>query len=84
MEKVESLSEQLYGIIMIYGPKLVGALITLVIGLWVISLLRGVLRKRFEKGDMEPSLRGFLNSVIGMLLKTMLWISVIGMMGVLL
>lgn len=82
MEKIENLSEQLYGIIMDYGPKLIGALITLVIGLWVISLIRGVLRKRFEKSNMEPSLRGFLNSLIGMLLKAMLWISVIGMMGV--
>lgn len=82
MEKINSLSEQLYGIIMVYGPKLIGALITLVIGLWVISLFRGVLRKRFEKSNMEPSLRGFLNSLIGMLLKAMLWISVIGMMGV--
>jgi len=82
MEKMENLSEQLYGIIMTYGPKLIGALITLIVGLWIISILRGVLRKRFEKQNMEPSLRGFLNSLIGMLLKVMLWIAVIGMMGV--
>ena len=82
MDTVENISEQLYGIIMVYGPKLIGAIITLIIGMWIISIIRGVLRRRFEKKDMEPSLRGFLNSIIGILLKTMLWISVIGMMGV--
>jgi small conductance mechanosensitive channel len=79
---MENLSEQLYGAIMSYGPRLIGAIITLILGLWIISVLRGVLRKRFEKQNMEASLRGFLNSMIGILLKTMLWIAVIGMMGV--
>uniref|UniRef100_UPI0032172894 mechanosensitive ion channel family protein n=1 Tax=uncultured Draconibacterium sp. TaxID=1573823 RepID=UPI0032172894 len=79
---MENLSEQIYGIVTVYGPKLIGALITLIIGLWVISILRKVVRRQFEKREMEPSLRGFLNSLIGVLLKAMLWISVIGMMGV--
>lgn len=79
---MENLSEQLYGIIMVYGPKLIGALITLIIGMWVISIIRGVVRRRFEKKDVDPSLRGFLNSMIGITLKLMLWIAVIGMMGV--
>jgi len=79
---MENLSDRIYDITMTYGPKLIGALITLIVGLWIISVLRGVLRKRFEKQNMEPSLRGFLNSLIGILLKAMLWIAVIGMMGV--
>lgn len=82
MEKIETLSQQLYNIIITYGPKLIGAIITLIIGLWVISILQSGLRKRFEKRNVDPSLRGFLNSMIGIVLKLMLWISVIGMMGV--
>ena len=39
MEKVEVLSAQLYDIIMVYGPKLVGAIITLIVGLWIISII---------------------------------------------
>ena len=35
-----------------------------------------------EKREVDASLRGFLNSMIGILLKIMLFISVIGMMGV--
>lgn len=82
MEKMENLSEQLYQIVMVYGPKLIGALIALVIGMWVISLIRSGLRRRFEKQNVDPSLRGFLNSIIGIGLKLMLWIAIIGMMGV--
>lgn len=79
---MENLSQQIYDIVMEYGPKLIGAIITLIIGMWVISIIRGVLRKNFEKRDVDPSLRGFLNSMIGIGLKVMLWIAVIGMMGV--
>lgn len=79
---MENLSERLYDIAMLYGPKLVGALITLIIGMWVISIILGVIRRRMEKKEMEPSLRGFLNSILGITLKIMLWIAVIGMMGV--
>lgn len=79
---MENLSEKIYDIVLNYGPKLIGALITLVIGMWIISIVTGVLRRRFEKRNMEVSLRGFLNSMIGILLKALLWISAIGMMGV--
>lgn len=79
---MENLSEQIYGIVMVYGPKLIGAIITLIVGMWIISVLRNVLRKRFEKRNVDPSLRGFLNSLVGIGLKLMLWIAVIGMMGV--
>ncbi|HYQ58286.1 MAG TPA: mechanosensitive ion channel domain-containing protein [Draconibacterium sp.] len=82
MEEVNNLSEQIYDLVMTYGPKLIGAIITLIIGLWAISAIRNALRKRFEKQELDPSLRGFLNSLIGIGLKAMLWIAVIGMMGV--
>jgi len=58
---MENLSERIYGIVSVYGPKLIGAIITLIIGMWLISVLTRALRKRFEKQNMEPSLRGFLN-----------------------
>lgn len=82
MEKMENLSEQIYDIVMSYGPKLIGAIITLLVGMWIISIITRMLRKRFEKQNVDPSLRGFLNSMISILLKAMLWIAVIGMMGV--
>ncbi|MCG6188765.1 mechanosensitive ion channel family protein [Maribellus maritimus] len=82
MDSVGSFSEKFSDIILFYGPRLVGAIITLIIGWWIIKVIQKALRKGFEKREMDPSLRGFLNSMIGILLKTMLIISVVGMLGV--
>lgn len=82
MESIDALWQKFYEAIVTFGPRLIGALITLIIGWWIISIIQNVLRKRFEKSNMEPSLRGFLNSMIGILLKIMLLISVVGMLGV--
>jgi len=82
MESVGAISQSIYNIIVIYGPKLIGAIITLLIGWWIIKIIQNTLRKTFEKREMEPSLRGFLNSMIGILLKILLLVSVAGMMGV--
>ena len=82
MEPLEAISQSGYDVIVTYGPKLIGAIITLIIGWWIIKVIQKTLRKTFEKREMEPSLRGFLNSMIGILLKVMLLVSVAGMMGV--
>ena len=82
METVNSISVKIYDIVITFGPKLVGAIIVLIIGMWVIKMFQKALKKGFEKRSMEPSLKGFLNSMFGILLKVMLWITVIGMMGV--
>lgn len=54
MENLENISKQIYDLIVVYGPKLIGAIITLIVGMWVISIIRSALRKRFEK---ETSIR---------------------------
>jgi len=82
MESIDALWQKFYDAIVTFGPRLIGALITLIIGWWIINIILNVLRKKFEKRNMEPSLRGFLNSMIGILLKIMLLISVVGMLGV--
>ncbi len=82
METFQNISDKINGIIMEYGPRLIGVIITLIVGMWLISLIRKSINRRFEKKEMEPSLRSFLDSMIGVLLKIMLLISVIGMMGV--
>lgn len=82
MEPLEAISQSVYDVIVTYGPKLIGAIITLIIGWWIIKVIQKTLRKTFEKREIEPSLRGFLNSMIGILLKMMLLVSVAGMMGV--
>jgi small conductance mechanosensitive channel len=82
MESVNTFWEKINDVVIAFGPRLIGAIITLIIGWWIIKIIQRSMRKSFEKREMEPSLRGFLNSMIGILLKVLLLISVIGMIGV--
>lgn len=65
-----------------YGLKLIGALVVLIIGLWIIKAIMGVIRRNFEKREMDESLKPFLLSIISSLLKIMLVISVLTMLGI--
>ena len=49
MESLESISQTIYEVIMTYGPKLVGAIITLIIGWWIIKMLQRAIRKPLKK-----------------------------------
>ncbi len=65
-----------------YGPNVIGAILVLIIGLWVIKLLMGGFRRMTRKQDMDPSLQGFLRSIISITLKILLFISVMSMVGI--
>jgi len=65
-----------------YGQKLLGALIVLVIGLWIVKMLSKGFEKVMDKSKMDASLKPFLKGIIGILLKIMLIISVLGMLGI--
>jgi small conductance mechanosensitive channel len=82
MDSVNTIWDKINDVVITFGPRLIGAIITLIIGWWIIGIIQRSVRKSFEKREMEPSLRGFLNSMIGILLKILLLISVIGMVGV--
>jgi small conductance mechanosensitive channel len=82
MNAIEVLWAKFYDGVTTFGPRLVAALIVLGIGWWIIKITQKSLRNTFEKRGMEASLRGFLNSIIGVLLKIMLLITVVAMLGV--
>jgi len=82
MEMFDTFSQFLKGVAMTYGLKAIAAVITLIVGLWVIKVIVGALAKIMEKKSVDPSLRGFINSLTGILLKVMLVITVIGMLGI--
>ncbi len=65
-----------------YGTKLLAGVATLVIGLWIVSIINGFVRRMFERSGVDPSLRSFLGSMISILLKVMVYITALGMLGV--
>lgn len=69
-------------IVVEYGPKLLGAIVVLVVGGWVIKMLMRGLGKMFARSNMDDSLKPFLTSLLRTLLRALLIISVLGMVGV--
>lgn len=75
-------SDKLIELGVTYGGKLLLAIATLLIGLWLIGRLSKVLRKIFELRAFEQTLQTFLIQLIAVILKILLFISVITMVGV--
>lgn len=80
--QVKSLSEQAIDLLWKYGPDIVLAIITLILGLWIISILTRGFSRVMTKKNFDPSLTPFLTTLMNMTLKAMLFISVIGMVGI--
>lgn len=65
-----------------YGIKLIGALGALIVGLWIIKAMMRGLTAVMKKKEVDSSLQGFLRSLLGLALKAMLFVSVLGMVGI--
>ncbi len=65
-----------------YGIKIGQALILLLVGLWVIKQVVKAVKKIIKKTDIDESLSGFLVSLLTWILKILLFISVLGQLGV--
>ena len=74
--------EKLSGIALAWAPKLAGALLVLVLGLWIVKLFIKGLKKMLSKRKIDPSLLSFIASFLGALLRVLVVISVMGMAGI--
>jgi small conductance mechanosensitive channel len=82
MEKLYPILDFLKDSLIVWGPKVLMALLTLVLGLWVIRIISRSFGRLMARREVEPSLRSFFRSMISGLLKVLLVVSVIGMVGI--
>jgi len=75
-------SERMVELAITYGGQILLAIITLVIGLWLIGKLVKVLKRIFEMRSFEQTLQSFLIHLISITLKVLLLVSVVTMVGV--
>lgn len=68
--------------VMAYGPKLLLAILVLIIGLWIVNRIVRVMNKGMERADTEPTLAKFLQSLVSIGLKALVLISVASMVGI--
>jgi small conductance mechanosensitive channel len=81
-EAFEAYSDQIIQLAIQYAPKLLLALLVLVVGLWIINRGMDLMGKVMDTRHIDVSLQPFLKSLFGMGLKAMLLISVASMIGI--
>ena len=82
MNNLQNYTDKAVELLMSYGPKLILAIVTLIIGLWLIKLFLKGLGKAMDRSKIEISLHKFLLGLLSVLLKVMLVISVASMIGI--
>jgi small conductance mechanosensitive channel len=65
-----------------YGPKVLGAIIVLILGLIIIGVVKRTLRRRLKRSRREVALQHFLVSLVGIGLTVLLLVTVAGMIGI--
>lgn len=74
--------EGLPQLILMFLPRVVMALLTLIIGLWIIGWIARIFENTMQKRGLDSTIRPFLSSIISVGLKVMLLLSVAGMFGI--
>jgi len=65
-----------------FGPKLIGAIVVFIIGVYVTNFLGKFVAKALKSKDIDASLQSFLGSLVSGTLKVLLIISVAGILGI--
>jgi len=82
LESLKAHQETLINLAVAYVPQVLLALLTLVVGLWLIGVFTRLLRKTLDKRGVDPTLTPFLMTLLSWGLKALLIISVASMVGV--
>ncbi|MDT0555207.1 mechanosensitive ion channel family protein [Patiriisocius hiemis] len=85
MEKFKNLDTYIeeYGQKLIdFLPQLIGAILILIIGLWVVKLINKLVKRFFDKKDFDVTLEKFVASLINWGLKIILFVLVVTQLGV--
>ncbi|MGB1298017.1 MAG: mechanosensitive ion channel family protein [Psychrobium sp.] len=81
-DKLQGLIDQGIELAMLYLPKLLLAIVTLIVGFWVIGKVVKGIEKILQARKVEATLERFLSSLVSVGLKVMLLISVASMVGI--
>lgn len=65
-----------------FGIQIFLALVILVVGFWLSSKIKNIIRKRMVKRNLDPSIREFTLPIISILLKIMVILSAINAVGI--
>jgi small conductance mechanosensitive channel len=82
ISNIKQHADRLIALAIEYAPKVLLAIITLIIGIWVIRVLTRIMARGLTHRRIDPTLVPFLSSVLGWGLKILLFVSVASMIGI--
>lgn len=80
--QLETLSMKAYELGLEYAPRLALAILTLLLGLWIISGICKLIAASMNRSKVDPTLIPFMSSLVSWILKVLLFISVASMIGI--
>ncbi|MDH4584644.1 mechanosensitive ion channel [Pseudomonas sp. BN415] len=82
VDQLVKVSEAWLPIALEYSGKLTLALITLLLGWWLVNLLTGKVGNMMQNRRVDRTLQGFIGSLANIILKVLLLVSVASMIGI--
>ncbi len=82
MERLDGYMERVKELAVVYGGKILLAIVVLIIGLWLIKRMMKLVDRTMNKRDVDPSLKPFLRTIIAALFQILLFITIASMVGV--
>jgi len=82
IDTVETLTMKGYELGLEYAPKLALAIITLIVGLWIIGIVTRLFKASMERSKVDKTLIPFMSNLASWILKLLLFISVASMLGI--
>ena len=64
MENIDAYMAKFIELVMIYAPRFVLAIVTLVVGLWIIGLVTRLTRKSMEKTKADKTLIPLITNLL--------------------
>lgn len=82
MDQVQSYANRFIEMALAYAPKLVLAIVALLIGLWIINNVVRLIGKAIDRQGIDRDVRPFITSLVSVILKVALLLSIAGIVGI--
>jgi small conductance mechanosensitive channel len=81
-ERMETLTAQIWGLMTLYGLKVLAALVILVVGRWVARAVRQLTGRLMEKAGMDPIIVNFVGNLVNIGILLFFIIAALGQLGI--
>jgi small conductance mechanosensitive channel len=79
---MEETFQKVYDLLMLYGIKVIAAIVIFIIGRWVAKGFRSVIQRLMDKKDVDPTITGFVGNLTYMALLVFVIIAALGQLGI--